>query len=121
MHNSNLLRRRFLGRSQLIPYDDDKHQNEQPPITPEVMPMMSQAFHAGMKMLRYFSDPMRMKMEADPINAITRANKTLTIIPVIRSLWSRFLRAASVSCRYALRTAFISLSNASMISLTSDN
>jgi hypothetical protein len=78
-----------------------------PPITPEVRSMMSQAFHAGMKVLRYFSDPMSKKMEADTINEITRADKTLTIMPVIRSLWRRFLRAVSVSCTYSLRMAFI--------------
>lgn len=69
-----------------------------PPITPEVKPMMPHAFHSGMKVLRYFSDPISMKMEADPINTITMDNKTLTTMPVIRSLLRRFLISASVSC-----------------------
>jgi hypothetical protein len=56
------------------------------PTTPEVRPMIYQAFHAGMKVLRYFSDPMRMKIEADPINAIARPNKILTIMPAIKIL-----------------------------------
>jgi hypothetical protein len=80
--------------------------------------MMYPAFHSGMKVLRHFSDPMRMKMEADPINKIAMPNKTLTIMPVIRILRRRFLRAFSVSRMYLLRMAFISLKNSSMISLT---
>ena len=92
-----------------------------PPITPEVIPMMSQALHSGMKVLRYFSDPMSRKRDADPRNEITSDTKTLIIMPVIRSLWRRFLRALSVSCTYSLRIAFSSLSNASVIFLTSDN
>ena len=95
----------------MFPYDNEKRQKEQRANNPEVRPTMYQAFHAGMKVLRYFSDPMRMKMEADPINAITKDNKTLTIIPMIRILWRRFLRAGFVSFTYSLRTAFISLSN----------
>ena len=83
-----------------------------PPITPEVRPMMVQACHAGMKVLRYLSDPISRNRAADPINEITRANKILTIMPVIRSFWRRFLRAVSVSRKYSLRMAFISLSNA---------
>jgi len=82
-----------------------------PPITPEVIPTMYQAFHAGINVLRYFSDPMSMNKDADPINEITRANKTLTTMPVIRSFWRRFLRAVSVSWTYSLSMAFISLSN----------
>jgi hypothetical protein len=92
-----------------------------PPITAEVRPMTPQAFHAGIKVPRYFSDPISKKTIADPINEITKANKTLTIMPEIRSLWRRFLRAVSISCTYSLRIAFISLSNASMISLAKDN
>jgi hypothetical protein len=30
------------------------------PMTPEAMPVMYQAFHAGMKVMRYFSDPTRI-------------------------------------------------------------
>ena len=74
-----------------------------------------------MKVLRYFSDPMSTKMEADPRNEITSADKILIIMPVIRSLWRRFLRAVSVSRTYSLRIALISFSNASVILLTSDN
>jgi len=83
-----------------------------PPITPEMSAMMLQASHSGIKVLRYFSDPMRMKTEADPSNKIAKANKTLAIMLVIRSFWRRFLRAFSVSRTYSLRMAFISLSNA---------
>jgi hypothetical protein len=82
------------------------------PITPEVIPMTPQAFHAGIKVIRYFSDPISRKRIADPVNEITMANKTVTIKPEIRSLWRRFLNSASASCAYSLRTAFISLSNA---------
>jgi hypothetical protein len=46
--------------------------------------------------MRYSSDPMRMKREADPINEITRVIKTLTIMLEIRSFLRRFFRAASV-------------------------
>ena len=74
-----------------------------------------------MKVLRYFSDPMSRKMEADPRNEITSADKILIIMPVIRSLWRRFLGAVSVSRTYSLRIALISFSNASVILLTSDN
>lgn len=91
------------------------------PITPEVMPVMYQASQAGMKVLRYFSDPMRMKREADPMNEITRANKMLIVMPVIRSFLRRFLRAVSVSCTYSLRMAFTSFRNASIISFTDVN
>jgi len=91
------------------------------PVTPEMIPIMSQAFHAGMKVLRYSCCPISKKSEADPISEVTRTDKTLTIIPMIISFWSRFLRAASVSCKYALSMDFISLKIASTISLTSGN
>ncbi len=81
-------------------------------MAPEVRPIMSQASQTGIMVLRYFSCPMRRKRAADPINEITSANKTLTIIPVIRSFWRRFLRAVVVSCTYSLRMSFISLSKA---------
>jgi len=83
-----------------------------PPITPEISPMMVQACHAGMKVLRYFSDPTSRKRAADPIKQTTRAIKTMATMPVIRSFWRRFLRAFSVSRKYSLRMAFSSLSNA---------
>jgi hypothetical protein len=86
------------------------------PITPEEMPVMYHAFHAGIEVMRYFSDPTRMKREADPMNEITRAVKTLTIMLVIRSFLRRFLRAVSVSFRYSFKVAFISLNNAFIIS-----
>jgi cellulose synthase/poly-beta-1,6-N-acetylglucosamine synthase-like glycosyltransferase len=92
-----------------------------PPVTPEMIPIMSQAFHAGMKVLRYSCCPISKKMEADPISEVNKTNKTLIIMPMIRSFWRRFLRAASVSCRYALSMDFISLRIASMISLKSGN
>ena len=80
------------------------------------MPVMYQAFHAGMKVIRYFSDPISVKMAADPKNEMTRANKTLIIMLVIRSFLRRFFRAASVSCTNSLRMAFISLNNTLIIS-----
>jgi len=92
-----------------------------PPITAEVRPMMLQAIHDGMKVPRYFSDPTSKKRAADPINEITSANKTTTIMPEFRSLRRRFLRETSVSCTYSLRTAFTSLSNSSIISRKSGN
>jgi hypothetical protein len=67
------------------------------PITPEDMPVMYQAFHAGMKVMRYFNEPNRVKMAADPKNEMTRVNKTLIIILVIKSFLIRFFSATSVS------------------------
>jgi hypothetical protein len=86
------------------------------PITPEDMPVMYQAFHAGMKVMRYSSDPMRLKREADPMNEITRVSKTLTIMLVIKSFLRRFLRAVCVSFRYSFKKAFTSLNNNLIIS-----
>lgn len=85
------------------------------------MPVMYQAFHAGISVMRYSSDPMRMKREADPINEITRVVKTLTIMLEIRSFLRRFFRAVSVSFRYSFKMAFISLNNASIISFIVGN
>ena len=82
---------------------------------------MYQAFHAGMKVIRYFNDPMRVKRAADPINEMTRVNKTLIIMLVIKSFLRRFFRAVSVSCTYSFRIAFISLNNALIISLKEVN
>lgn len=90
-------------------------------MTAVVRPMIVQAIHTGMKVLRNFSDPISRKRAADPINKITVANKMLTVMPEIRSLWRRFLRAVSVSCTYSLRASFISLNSASIISLTEVN
>jgi len=64
-----------------------------------------------MNVLRYLSDPMSRKREADPANKIMRDTKTLTIMPEISSLCRRFLRVSSVSRRYSLRMDFTSLSN----------
>jgi hypothetical protein len=55
-----------------------------PPLMAEVRPITPQAFHACIKVPRYFSDPISRKTIADPINEITRANKTLTIMPEIK-------------------------------------
>ena len=86
-------------------------------MTPEVMPMMYKASHAGMEMLRYLNDPMSMNKEAEPMNEIPRAIKTLPIMLMIRSLLSRFLTAVSASFMYSLSMAFISLRIAPIISL----
>ena len=91
------------------------------PMTPEVMPVMYQAFHAGMKVMRYFSDPMRINREADPMNEITRETKMLIIMLVMRIFLRRFLRAASSSCTYSFMMAFISLKKASIISFIVGN
>jgi hypothetical protein len=92
-----------------------------PPMTPEVMPVMYQASHAGMDNMRYFSDPMRIKREADPMNEITRETKMLIIMLVMRSFLRRFLREASSSCTYSFITVFISLNKASIISFIVGN
>jgi hypothetical protein len=83
--------------------------------------VMYQAFHAGIKVPRYFSDPISVKMAADPRKEMTKANKMLIIMLVIRSFLSRFFRAASVSCTNSLRMTFNSLNNASIISLKEVN
>ena len=54
-------------------------------MAPEVKPIMSQASHTGMKVLRYFNCPITRKRAADPINEITREKKIPTIMPEIRS------------------------------------
>ena len=90
-------------------------------MTPEVMPVMYQAFHAGMDVMRYFSDPMRINRDADPMKEITRETKMLIIMLVMRSFLRRFLRTASCSCTYSLITAFISLKKASIISFIVGN
>lgn len=91
------------------------------PITPEVMPVMYQASHAGMKVMRYFSEPMRIKREADPMNEITRETKMLIIMLVMRIFLRRFLRAPSCSCIYSFIMASISLKKASIISFIVGN
>ena len=88
-----------------------------PAITPEVMPMMYQASHTGIKVLRYLSDPMSMKREADPINKIPKDIKTLPTMPKTRSLLRRFFKAASASFNYSLRMAFNSFRIETIISL----
>ena len=92
-----------------------------PAIAAEVKPIMVQACHTGIIVLRYFSDPTSRKRAADPTDKITRATKTLTLIPVMRSFWRRFLREVSVSRTYSLRIDFISLSTAYIISFTDGN
>ena len=88
-----------------------------PAVTPEVMPIMYKASHAGMEVLRYLNDPISMNREADPINEIPRAIKTLLMMLIMSSLLRRFLKAASASFMYSLRRAFISLRIAPIISL----
>ena len=84
---------------------------------PEVMPMMYNASHAGIEVLRYLNDPMSMNREAEPMNEIPRAIKTLPIMLMIMSFLRRFLTAASASFIYALSMAFISLRIEPIISL----
>ena len=91
------------------------------PITPDVMPIIYKAVHAGMDVMRYFNEPIRINREADPRNEITRDSKIPIIMLVIRRFLKRFLILASDSCRYSFRTVFISLNNMSMISLKEVN
>ena len=65
-----------------------------PPITPEVIPMTSQASRAGMKVLRHSNCPMSKKREADPMNEVTRTNTTVLIIPMIRKPLKAFLKSS---------------------------
>jgi hypothetical protein len=85
------------------------------------MPVMYQAFHAGIKVIRYFSDPIRIKREAEPMNEITRETKMLIIMLVMRSFLRRFLNAPCCSCTYSFITSFISLKKASIISFIVGN
>ena len=66
------------------------------PITVKVIPVMYPAFQVGMKVMRYFSDPMRIKREADSVNEITKDTMMLIIMLVIRS----FLRLLKSSLRF---------------------
>jgi hypothetical protein len=91
------------------------------PIMADVMPTIYHAFQAGKKVIRYFSDPIKMKREADPRNEITKDTKMLTIILDIRIFLRRFLNSASDSCRYSFRMFFISLNNALIISFKEGN
>ena len=91
------------------------------PMTPEVIPVMYQASHGGMKVMRYFSDPMRINREADPMNEITRETKMLIIMLVMRIFLRRFLSSPCCSCTYSLITAFISLKKDSIISFIVGN
>ena len=86
-------------------------------VMPEVIPIMYQASQEGIKVLRYFSDPISMKSEAEPINEIPSANKTLPTIPITISLLRRFLIAVSASFIYSFRMAFISFRIEPIISL----
>jgi len=88
-----------------------------PAMMPEVMPMMYKASHAGIEVLRYLNDPISMNREADPMNEIPRAIKTLLIMLIMSSLLRRFLKAASASFKYSLRRDFISLRIEPIISL----
>ncbi len=91
--------------------------NKTPAIMPEVMPIMYNASHAGIEVLRYLKDPISMNKEAEPINEIPRAIKTLPIMLMIISLLRRFLTEASASFMNSLRMTFISLRIAPIISL----
>ncbi len=86
-------------------------------MTPEVMPIMYKASHAGIDMLRYLNDPISTNREAEPINEIPRAIKTLPIILMMINLLRRFLKAVSASLTYSLIRVFTSFSKAAIISL----
>jgi hypothetical protein len=51
-----------------------------PAIMPEVMPMIYKASHAGIEVLRYLNEPISMNKEAEPMNEIPSAIKTLPIM-----------------------------------------
>ena len=56
----------------------------------EVAPMMSHAFHAGMVVSRYRSEPMRMNRAAEPASEIPSDIKTVPIMLVMRSFFDAF-------------------------------
>ena len=83
------------------------------------MPVMYQASQTGMKVMRYFSDPMRLKREADPMNKSPTDEYAEESRLCIRSFWDVFRRSLR-SINY-FRTAFISFNNTSIISLNEVN
>ena len=87
-------------------------------MTPEVIPIMYKASQAGIEVLRYLNDPISTNKEAEPINEIPSAIKTLPTMLITRSFLKRFLNATSVSFKYSLRIAFISFKIAPIISLS---
>ncbi len=82
----------------------------------EVVPMMSHAFHAGIEISRYLSEPMRMKRVADPASEIPSAIKTAPNMLTIKSFLRRFLKATSAWLAYSLSAALISFRIATIIS-----
>ncbi len=85
--------------------------------TAEVIPMTYHASHWGINVLRYFSDPINIKREADPAKEIPSAIRTLPAIDIIKSFLRRFFKAASCLLTYSLRAAFNSLKNTLINSL----
>ena len=83
----------------------------------EVVPMMSQACHAGMLVSRYRSEPMRIKRAADPASEIPRDIMTVPTMVMIRSRLMRRFRAVSAWLAYSLSAALISFRIAAIISL----
>ncbi len=61
-------------------------------IAAEIRLIISQACQTGMKVLRYFSEPIIKNIEAVPINEMPRTNKIRIIMLVIKSFCNRFLR-----------------------------
>lgn len=65
--------------------------------------MMYQACHAGIMIMIYFSDQMKMNRDADPKNEIIKDIKILITMPVNSSFLRCVLRFGSVSCIYPFR------------------
>ena len=56
-----------------------------PAIIPDVMPIIYKASHAGIDVLRYLNDPTSINREAEPINEIPKAIKTLPTMLIMIS------------------------------------
>ena len=84
----------------------------------EVAPMINHAFHAGIVVSRYRSEPMSMNRDAEPASEIPSDIKTVPTMLVMRSFFIRFLKAASAWLAYSLSAALISFRIAAIISLS---
>ena len=84
----------------------------------EVAPMINHAFHAGIVVSRYRSEPMSMNRDAEPASEIPSDIKTVLTMLVMRSFFIRFLKAASAWLAYSLSAALISFRIVAIISLS---
>jgi hypothetical protein len=90
-------------------------------IKPLISPKRAYARPSDMKVLIYFGDPMSRKIKADATNGNYQGQQTSYNQACDQKSLERSLLVVFFSCTNSLRTVFISLSNASMISLTSGN